>query len=142
MLKPLYKRAKIEVGLAPKSLASTNAIGAYYGMQMYRKALAVLNVGAMEAGNTAKIEVFKAKDASGNGAELITGATATITAAGALQSAKAFVEVDVSSLDANNGFEYIAVKVTTNATLVVAATLLLGDARFEPVQDANAYASV
>lgn len=141
-MKPLYKRTKLDVGIPAQSVVSTSVTGSYLGMQMYRKALAILDVGAMAAGNTATVEILQAKDAAGTGAKAITGATATITAAEALTSGCAFIEVDVGSLDLANGFEYIAVKVTTNATLNVATILIRGDGRFEPVQDANAYAVV
>jgi len=141
-MKPMYKRAKIDVGLPAQSIASTSVTGTYFEMQMYRKALAILDVGAMDAENTATIEILQAKDAAGTGAKAITGASAAITATGTLASGCAFVEVDVSSLDLANGFEYIAIKVTTNATLNAAAILVRGDGRFEPVQDVNASASV
>jgi len=75
-----YEEAKIDIGLAPVSLASTNATGAYHPLADYRKALAVLIAGPMAATKTAIIEVFEATDAAAGGAQLLTGATATITA--------------------------------------------------------------
>jgi hypothetical protein len=141
-MKPMYKREKIDVGLAPQSIASTNKTGGYFGMQMYRKALAILSTGAMADTNTAKIELLQAKDNIGTDAKAIDGASAIITASGALTSGCAFIEIDVSSLDLTNGFEYVAARVTTNATLVSGVTLLRGDGRFEAEQDVQAYASV
>lgn len=141
-MKPLYKREKIDVGLASQSIASSNVTGAYIGMQMYRKALVILNAGALADTNTAKIELMQAKDSSGAEAKVIDGAAATITASGALANGCAFVEIDTSSLDLANGYEYIAAKVTTNATVICGVTLLRGDGRFEPVQDVKAFASV
>jgi hypothetical protein len=141
-MKPLYKRAKIDVGLLSQSIASSNKTGGYFDMQMYRKALAILNVGTMADTNTAVIELLQAKDVSGTEAKAIEGATATVTAVGALTSGCAFVEVDVLSLDVNNGFEYIAAKVTTTGTIVSGVVLLRGDGRFEPEQDAQAFALV
>ncbi|QNB48203.1 hypothetical protein BR63_19170 [Thermanaerosceptrum fracticalcis] len=141
-MKPMYKRAKVDIALPAQSIVSANVTGAYFGMQMYNKALAVLNVGAMADTNTAKIELLQAKDASGTDAKAITGAEATITASGSKTSGCAFVEVDVSSLDLANGFEYIAAKVTTTGTIVSSVVLLRGDGRFEPEQDADAFAAV
>lgn len=141
-MKQIYKRAKIDVGLLSQSIASSNKTGGYFGMQMYGKALAILNVGAMADTNTAKIELLQAKDESGTDAKAIEGAEAIITASGTLTSGCAFVEVNVFSLDINNGYEYIAAKVTTTGTIVCGVVLLRGDGRFEPEQDAQAFAIV
>ena len=141
-MKPMYKRLKIDNGLTSQSIATGTKTGSFFGMQMYERALAILNVGAMADTNTAKIEVLQAKDTSGTDAKAIEGATATITASGSLTGGCAFIEINVSSLDINNGFEYIAAKVTTTGTIVSGVTLLRGDGRFEPTQDALAYASV
>lgn len=238
-MKTLAKRAKIDIGLLAQALNNGNATGPYYRMDMARKALFILNAGAMAAAATTKIEILQAKDAAADGAKAITGAGATITAntgvtaatitldtvvatnvvtinglvftaaaaedltkriftvgtddttcaaslvkainaaagvpgiiatsalgvvtlrskvpgettitiedataltivAATLES-QAYVEVDVSSLDTNNGFEHVAAKVTTTANTVVAATLLRGDCRFEPEQTVGASASV
>ena len=71
---------KIDIGLKPTSLASTNATGEYVGLADYRKAIAVLQVAGMAAAETAKIEVYQATNAAGGSAALLAGATATITA--------------------------------------------------------------
>ncbi len=141
-MKQMYKRAKVDIGLLSQSIASSNKTGGYFGMQMYGKALAVLNVGAMADTNTVKIELLQAKDESGTDSKAIEGASATITASGALANGCALVEVDVFSLDINNGFEYISAKVTTTGTIACGVVLLRGDGRFEPVQDAQAFAVV
>jgi len=70
----------------------------------------------------------------------ISDQAATITPA--TTQASAFVEVDVSSLDINNGYQYLAAKVTSTANGLVAAGIDRSDARFEPDQKVGAYASV
>jgi propanediol dehydratase small subunit len=70
----------------------------------------------------------------------IADAAATITPA--TTQAQAYVEVDAGSLDLANGFEYLAVKVTTTATTVVGVALIRGDGRFEPVQAVGAGAII
>lgn len=79
-MKPLFKRAKIDIGLVPQALNNTNATGSCYRIDMFRKALFCLIGGAMAAGKTTKIEVLQAKDAAGTDAKAIDGAEATITA--------------------------------------------------------------
>lgn len=231
-MKDMSKREKIDIGLLSQALNNTNATGRYYGMQMYRKALFILNGAAMAATKTTKLEVLQAKDAAGTDSKAVTSAEATITAntlvteatialaaaaatdkvtingitftmavatdasarefadaaglvtcinhaaygvAGVTASAdgttvtvkatdpgekvltvagtdvagtvtvattraQAYVEVDVSSLDLANGFEYIAAKVTTTANSVVGVALIRGDGRFEPIQYVGASA--
>lgn len=75
----LYEGTKIDVGLAPVSL-NGNSTGKYYDLADYRKAIAILQVGAMAATFTAKIEVFQGTNAAGGSGALLAGATATITA--------------------------------------------------------------
>jgi propanediol dehydratase small subunit len=70
----------------------------------------------------------------------IADPAATITAA--TIEAQAYVEVDVGSLDLADGFEYVAAKVTTTATSVVAVNVVRGDDRFEPVQQVGAATSI
>jgi hypothetical protein len=76
----MYEMAKADLGVVPQTLNNSNVTGRYYAAKEYRRALAVLQVGALAATKTAKIEVFEAKDAAGTSAQLLAGATATITA--------------------------------------------------------------
>jgi len=76
----LYEEMKIDIGLQPVSLATTNATGEYFDLADYRKAIAVMSAAAMAATKTAKLEVYEAKNAAAGSAALLTGATATITA--------------------------------------------------------------
>lgn len=71
---------KLDIGLKPTSLASTNATGDYYAMKAYHRVVGVLTAAAMAVTKTAKIELFEATDAAGTSAALIANATATITA--------------------------------------------------------------
>ena len=83
----IFEEIKIDVGLAPVAL-NGNSIGVYYDLADYRKAIAVLQVGAMAASFTAKIEVFQGTDAAGESGALLAGATATITANALVTSLK------------------------------------------------------
>lgn len=79
-MQKMDEAAKLDLGVAPQTISDSNVTGRYYEAKDYRRALAVLQVGALAATKTAKIEVFEAKDAAGTSAQLLTGATATITA--------------------------------------------------------------
>lgn len=76
----IYEEMKIDTGLKPTSLATSNATGEYFNLADYRKAIAILQVAAMAITKTAKIEVYQATNAAAGSAALIAGATATITA--------------------------------------------------------------
>ena len=76
----MYEEIKVDIGLKPTSLATTHGTGAYYPLMNYRKAIAVLQVGAMAAAATTKIEVFEATNAAAGSAALLAGATGTIIA--------------------------------------------------------------
>lgn len=81
----LSEQLKVDVALGTQAVNNGNATGSYYDMSNYRKALVVLNGGAMAATKTTKLELLQAKDASGKDAKGIPSdaeqaASATITA--------------------------------------------------------------
>ena len=71
---------KFDIGLAPQSLASTNATGEYFDFLDFREALAVMYVGPAAATKTAILAIQEAKDSSGTSAQALSGATVTHTA--------------------------------------------------------------
>jgi hypothetical protein len=76
----LFERAKIDIGLVGQTLNNGNVSGAFYKASDFRRALGVLVCGALAATKTCKLELMEATDANGTGAQLLTGAAATITA--------------------------------------------------------------
>lgn len=56
--------------------------------------------------------------------------------------AQSFVEIDSKKIDKKNGFNHIAVKVTTTANSNVAVTMLRGNARYTPEQKVGASAVI
>lgn len=79
-------KVKIDTALAPVSLNGAGT-GEYFRMDLHRKALFVVNVGAMAAGKTSEIQVMQAQDAAGTGAKVVASSTATITANTNVQAA-------------------------------------------------------
>lgn len=76
----MFEGMKIDIALLPTAALNGNATGVYYDMADFRKGIAILQVGAIAASFTSKIEVFQAKNSAALDAKLLTGATATITA--------------------------------------------------------------
>lgn len=112
----MFEGMKIDVGLLPTAALNGNATGVYYDLADYRKAIAVLQVGAIAATFTSKIEVFQATNAAAGSAKLLTGATATITANTNVTSATLTL---VSTLNTHtviiNGLTFLA---HTNTTVL------------------------
>jgi len=75
----LSEEVKMDIALTS---ANSNGvvIGPYYSLVNYRKALFIVELGAMVAGATSVLQVLQAKDAGGEGSGAITHSTATITA--------------------------------------------------------------
>lgn len=67
------------------------------------------------------------------GEQYITIASPSGTIVPSTQIGTSFIEVDASMLDTANGFDHIALRLTTTSTVVVASTLIR-DCRYTPVQ--------
>jgi hypothetical protein len=108
---------KIDIGVVSQTINNSNATSRYYDMSRYRRALAILNVGAMVASKTAKIEFYQAQDAAGTGAKLMTATAAEITA----NTNVAVATVDLTSAAATdvvtiNGVAFTMAAATTAAS--------------------------
>lgn len=79
-MKRISEDLKLDIGLVSQALNNGNAIGRYFDMSKYKKALALLNSGAMAADKTTKVEILQATDAAGSDSKAITDAEAIITA--------------------------------------------------------------
>ena len=76
----LSDNLKIDVGVTPTSIASTNVTSAYYRMDNFRKALFCVDIAVIAASKTVVAQVYQATDAAAGSAKVITKATATFTA--------------------------------------------------------------
>jgi hypothetical protein len=75
-----YEDLKIDMGLVPQSIASSNVTGKYFAMKEFRTALAILNVGNITAGGSAALQIMEAKTEAGGDAQALTAQVATIAA--------------------------------------------------------------
>jgi hypothetical protein len=71
---------KIDVGVTPTSIASTNLTGSYYRMDNFRKALFCIEIAIIAATKTIVAQIYQATDALAGSAKVITKAIATFTA--------------------------------------------------------------
>lgn len=101
---------------------------------------ATYGVSGVTATNNAGTVSLVASDPGETTITLTSSDAATLTCS--TTQAQAYVEVDVARLDINNGFEYVAAKVTTTANTVVSVAFLRGEGRFSPDQAVAASALV
>lgn len=126
----LHEGLKISVPLIATSFANSNATGSYIPMAGCRRLIAIMGNGAAAKGKTAKLELFQAKDAAADGAELIAGAAATGTANTKVKA----VEITLTSA-ANtdtvtvNGVKYTMAASGTGTFANSAALIVLLNAR-------------
>ncbi len=66
-----YEDLKVDIGLLPQSIASTNVTGKYYSMKEYREALAILTVGNITAAGTAALQIMEAKTEAAGSAQAL-----------------------------------------------------------------------
>lgn len=112
----MIEMAKVDLGVVPQTVNNSNVTGSYFAAKDYRRALAVLQVGALAATKTAKLEIFEATDATGTGAQLITGAAATVTANAAVtEMTVALASVANGEAITINGVTFTAHTDTTTA---------------------------
>lgn len=77
----LSEELKIDTAFVPTAALNGANTGPYYPMDSWRKALFVVEIGAMAAAATCALQAMQATDAAGGGpAKVITGLTDTITA--------------------------------------------------------------
>lgn len=76
----MYEEIKIDIGLEPQSLASTNVTGKYYNMKEFRSALAILNVGNITAAGSSALQIMEATNERAGSAQALTSYVATIAA--------------------------------------------------------------
>jgi hypothetical protein len=65
----------------------------------------------------------------------LTGAASAATTIVSTIEALAYVEIDSSALDVNNGFSHVAIKVTNSAAILTGISLLRGSSRYTPLQE-------
>ncbi|OPZ91537.1 MAG: hypothetical protein BWY74_01941 [Firmicutes bacterium ADurb.Bin419] len=75
----LSEKIKLDTNLTNASLGGA-ATGQYFPMNKYKKAVFVVNLGAMAAGATSTIQVMQAQDITGINAKVVTNNAATVRA--------------------------------------------------------------
>lgn len=135
----IHERDRFDEALTPQS-ASAAETGNYVAMNGFSMLAVILLTGAVSESEDVQIELLQATDDSGTGEKPIEGATATID--GAVDEGSALVEINTESLDVDNGFHYVAARVTPSAATLVSATFIRSGSRITPRQAFDAEAVV
>lgn len=125
----LSEKLIVKQAIAPQDIGTADVTSAYIEMESNRL-LAVLTTASLTAGKVATIELLQATAAAGTGSKplkaAVTGTAPTGNGAVTVQ-----VEVSGDEFDTNNGFKYVAVKVTCDeATKLGSAVAIFGGLRY------------
>lgn len=103
-------------------------------MSKYHRAFFLLMLGAMGASATVDAKLQEAKDATGTGAQDISGKAITqLTKAGSDDNSLAGIELRTEELSVNSGYEYVRFVVTIAvADCTYSATLFGTETRYGP----------
>lgn len=129
-MKTLTEEIDVVLGVTPQDIGTADVTGAYVAVGGYTRILATLITASLTAAETATVELLQATDSSGTGAKALAAA---VTATAPTGNGVVIAEVGslIDDLDSNNGFAYVAVKVTCSEDAKVgAATLALGGKRY------------
>lgn len=118
-----------------------NAAGAitstYVDMGKFESALAIILAGTLGTSGTLDAKLVQATDSSGTGVKDITGKAITqLTQAGTDSDKQALINVRAEDLDTDNGFNHVAIILTTATATSDSAAVLVGcNPRFSPASD-------
>lgn len=124
-----------------------NAAGAltsdYISMSKFESAMAIIMAGTLGASGTLDAKLVQATDSAGTSSKDITGKSITqLTQAGSDDDKQAIINVRAEELDVANGFDYVAITLTTATATSDSAAILLGlNPKHGPASD-NDLASV
>lgn len=130
MSKKISEQMDVVAAIDPQDIGTADVTGSYVAVGDYRTIMATLQTESLTAGKIATVELLQATSAAGAGAKTLKAAVQATAPVGN-GAVKVQVEARVDELDSNNGFAYVAVKVTCDENgKIGAATLALGDKRY------------
>lgn len=135
----MSEKAAVLAVISPVSQAAGTAVSGWVSARDFHRLMALIETGVLGASATVDAKLQQAQDSSGTGAKDISSAhaiTQIVKASG--DNKQAIIDLDVSQLDANNGFAYVQLSVTVGtAASLIAATLFGFHAGFEPASASN-----
>lgn len=121
---------------------SANAVktSGWISTALFRRLMAVVQVGAMTATGTVDAKFQQATSAAGAGAKDVTGTSITqLTAAGTDDNKQVVINLSTAQLDVAGGFAYVRLSITPATAASLISGLVLGfDPRTMPASDNDA----
>lgn len=134
----LSEQLAVMATLDPASVAAGTVVSAWVSMANVQSLMALIQTGVLGASATVDAKLRQATDSSGTDAKDITGKVITQIVKASGDNVQALVECRADDLDVNNGFGFVALSVTVGtAASIVGASLIGGNARFEPASAFN-----
>jgi hypothetical protein len=134
-LKP-SQRVGILTAIDPVSSAALKT-SAWVDATLYHNILALIDVGVIAATGTLDAKLQQATDNAGTGAKDIAGkAIVQMTQAAGAGNQQALINLKQEELDINNGFKFVALKITPAVAASLISGALLGfDPRYGSASD-------
>ncbi|WP_131193714.1 hypothetical protein [Lichenihabitans psoromatis] len=128
----LSTRLRVLPNIAPQDI-TTARTGAYADASGAQALLVAVNAGPVAPTKTVTLQMMQAVDANGTSAKAL-GAPVTVTAPTGGSAIAFTADAQITDLDDNNGFAFVAALLSSNnaSAVLAAATLILGNNRFNP----------
>ncbi len=104
---------------------ATDRTSGWFPMKDFRQAIAHLQTDTVADTKIATVEFLQATDSSGTGSKVL-GTKTTLTSSGG-EELDGQAEIEVTDMDEANGFDHIAIKLTSDDTTVVGSAVLIRD---------------
>lgn len=128
----LSEQLRIEQGVLNADIA-TDRTSSYYDATGWRRFAAKLFADDVNSDKVCTVQLLQATDSSGTDAKALSSEVTVTCDDSPSGDVEAIAEAQDSDFDSANGFKYIAVKVTSDDTTVLAnANLIMAGGRFGP----------
>lgn len=137
MNKKISEMLRIEEGVLNADIA-TDRTSAYYDASGWRRFAAKLFAKDVNSDKVCTVQLLQATDSSGTGSKALSSEVTVTSDDSPSGDVSTIVEAQDTDFDTENGFTYIAVKVTSDDTSVLAnANLIMANSRFAPHVEAS-----
>lgn len=137
MNKKISEMLRIEEGVLNADVG-TDRTSAYIDASGWRRFASKVFAKDVNSDKVVTVQLLQATDSSGTGAKALSSEVTATSDDSPSGDINAIAEAQDTDFDADNGFQYIAVKVTSDDTTVLAsANLIMAEPRFAPHVDVS-----
>lgn len=130
MNQKISEMLQVEEGVLNADIA-TDRTSAWYDASQFRRFAAKIFAKAVATGQVVTVQLLQAQDDAGTGSKALSSVTTVTATASPTEDLSGWAEAQDTDFD--DGFSYIAVKLTSDDTTVLAnANLIMAEGRFKP----------